>query len=359
MNKQLIDRAQRLFADHFGHECVDVTFAPGRVNLIGEHVDYNDGLVLPMPVLAGTAVAWSRRQDGKAAIYAADFGEADCFKIDNPRKSDQANWKSYCRGMVAHLSGQSCGMNILITGDLPKGSGLSSSASLCIALGRAIVSASGNSADAKTLALAAQKTEHDFAGVACGIMDQMAIAAGQKGHAILLDCRTLSFQQISIPEDWAVLILDSGVTRELKEGAYNERRQQCKNAAKAMAVNSLRDAKLIDLANSNLPDVEDMRARHVINEITRVRAAANAIEAGDIQEFGRLLAESHNSLRDLFEVSHPQVNKLVAKLQSVIGSDGGARMTGAGFGGSVVAVLQRNKVHQLAKEFDHPFVQIH
>jgi galactokinase len=216
-------RAAAAFAGAFGSPPDGIAFAPGRVNLIGDHVDYNDGLVLPMPLALGTAVAWRQRAAPGFAVTAADYaGEAHSFAASDPAPQGDG-WHSLVHGMaalmqeVAPLDG---GLDLLIAGNLPRGAGLSSSASLCIAVGRAILAA-GSAAPLRPEALAriAQDVEHRFAGVACGIMDQMAIAAGTPGAAMLLDCRSLEWQAVALPDDWSVLLVQSGVRRELVEGA--------------------------------------------------------------------------------------------------------------------------------------------
>ena len=333
-------RARTAFEKVFGKAPEGVAFAPGRVNLIGEHVDYNNGLVLPMPLALGTLVAWARGEDA-IEVVAADFGERDRFRPDEADLHRTVDWRSYVRGMAALWPGEIGGLKLAIAGDLPRGSGLSSSASLCIAIGRALEQATGQQLDASEMARLAQRVEHNFAGVNCGIMDQMAIAAGKPGHALLLDCRDLSHRAHGIPTDWAVLIVDSGVTRGLVDGEYNSRREQCEAAARSLGVASLRDASVEDLRHAELNAAVAARGRHVIEEIARVSDAVEAMAAGDIEWFGTLLKESHASLRDLFEVSHPVVDELVERMQTLIGSEGGARMTGAGFGGSVVAVVQQ------------------
>nr|WP_247713715.1 galactokinase [Qipengyuania sphaerica] len=343
----MAEKARTLFAEKFGAQPEAIAFAPGRVNLIGEHVDYNDGLVLPMPIDAGTAVAWARSDDGRIHVHAADLGEGDSFEPDAPTKPGEVSWRSYVRGMAAQWDGELPALSLLITGDLPRGSGLSSSASLCIALARAFAAATGTEIDPTSLARQAQRTEHEFAGVACGIMDQMAIAAGKPEHAMLLDCRDLSYEHFAIPSDWAVLIVDSGVTRGLVDGEYNARRQQCEAAARALGVDSLRDVRMEKLVAAALPQLEARRATHVVGEIARVREAAKALQTGDLARFGTLLQEGHASLRDLFEVSHPVVDELVERLQGKVGASGGARMTGAGFGGSVVVVLPESRAAEI------------
>ena len=343
--------AQEHFRAHFGCDPDGVVFAPGRVNLIGEHVDYNDGLVLPMPVASGTAIAFSRSEGGNIEAFAADFAEEDRFGATAPEKPVAVDWRSYVRGMAARMGPDLPPMKMAITGDLPKGSGLSSSASLCIATGLAFAAASNASVDPSRMARRAQQTEHQFAGVACGIMDQMAVAAGKAGQAMMLDCRDLSFSHVELPLDWSVVVVESGVTRGLVEGEYNARRQQCEAAARALGVGSLRDATMAMVDSSDMSQPERNRARHVIGEIERVRLARKAIAQGDLAAFGRILHEGHASLRDLFEVSHPEVDLLVERLGASIGEVGGARMTGAGFGGSVVAVAPQAKVDAIMQEF--------
>lgn len=344
MSEALTDKARSLLRDHFGIAPEGVVFAPGRVNLIGEHVDYNDGLVLPMPVASGTAIAWARSAGPATEVFAADYGANDWFPAHAPGKPEAVDWRSYVRGMVAHMGGDPTPLRLAITGDLPRGSGLSSSASLCIAVGQALAAARSQELDTTTLARQAQATEHDYAGVACGIMDQMAIAGGREGEAMLLDCRDLAYSHVSLPQEWGVAVVDSGVTRGLVEGEYNARRKQCEAAASALGVESLRDAEVDLLETSRLPAVEERRARHVIGEIARVQQAKAAIAKKDLAAFGEILREGHASLRDLFEVSHPQVDALVDRLDRAIGRTGGARMTGAGFGGSVVVVMARERL---------------
>jgi galactokinase len=346
------ERARAGFVRHFGHAPAGVVFAPGRVNLIGEHVDYNDGLVLPMPIAAGTAVAWSPGEKAIEAI-ALDFGdEQDRFVCGTVSPHWPADWRSYVRGMAASQASQgfpSGGARLAIAGSIPRGSGLSSSASLCVGLGRALAAAMGAEAPpARTLALAAQSAEHDWAGVNCGIMDQMAVAAGEPGAALLIDCADLSVRPVPLPDDWAVLIVQSGVTRGLVDGHYNQRRRDCEAAARTLGVDTLREASVDLIAVAELDPLVRRRARHVVGEIARVEAAVTAIERADLAALGELLRASHASLRDDFEVSVPAVDSLVDVLGAAIGTDGGARMTGGGFGGAVVAVLKAGEVARVS-----------
>lgn len=346
----LLERARAGFAEAYGVQPRGVTFAPGRVNLIGEHVDYNDGLVLPMPIRVGTAVAWGPTEAAGVEVVALDYDRArDRFDPATVGPPDPPGWQAYVRGM-ARQSGQT-GVALAITGSIPQGSGLSSSASLCVAVGLALAEAVGETdRDPVALARAAQRVEHDWAGVNCGIMDQMAVAAGLPGAALLLDCRTLQSRHISLPQDWAVMVVQSGVVRGLVDGHYNARRQDCEAAAARLGLRSLRDADAAMIAAADLEPVVRRRAMHVVEEIDRVQAAVLAIEARDLAGLGEVLRASHASLRDLFEVSVPPVDSLVNLLNEAIGADGGARMTGGGFGGAVVAVLRADAVARVRAE---------
>ena len=352
---QLTGRVKQGFAAHFGHTADGVCFAPGRVNLIGDHVDYNDGLVLPMPIAAGTAVAWAASSEPGIEAVALDFSiEGETFSLaDNPVRP-MTDWRGYLRGMAAGMTAQGLpvtGAKLAIAGNLPRGAGLSSSASLCIAVGRALSAAAAAPVpDPARLALAAQRAEHDWAGVQCGIMDQLVIAAGKPATPLLIDCQDLAVRDVALPGDWAVLIVQSGVRRGLVDGEYNARRADCNRAAAALGLSSLRDLATDSSALSALEPGLAARARHVASEIDRVRQAIAVIAAQDLAGLGRLLNASHSSLRDDFAVSHPDVDRLVAILQAALGEQGGARMTGGGFGGAVVAVMHRDALDQVCAE---------
>ncbi|WP_068072982.1 galactokinase [Novosphingobium lentum] len=347
------DRAAAGFAAHFGAAPDGVVFAPGRVNLIGEHVDYNGGLVLPMPIAVGTAIAWRARADSRVAAVALDYGNAtDDFLLADPANVDPFDWRGYLRGMAACMAERGLplvGADLAVAGSIPRGSGLSSSASLCIATGRALAAAAAGQPppDALELSLAGQMAEHRYAGVKCGIMDQLAIAAGEPGSAVLIDCRALTTEVIQLPHEWAVMIVQSGVERGLVDGHYNARRADCEAAAAALGVESLRDAtrEMVDAAPIDL--VIRARARHVVSDIARAARAVEAIAAHDLAALGRLFAQSHASMRDDFEITVPAVDRLAALLADTIGEQGGARMTGGGFGGAVVAILHADAVERV------------
>ncbi|MDG5746761.1 galactokinase [Qipengyuania sp. XHP0207] len=356
-----LDAARDCFERNFGTSPDGVAFAPGRVNIIGDHTDYNDGFVLPMPLALGTAVAFKRRGSDLIDARAGDYGDAALLIRPDDKVPLQDGWRSLVHGMIHLLREEGLvagGLDLAIAGDLPRGSGLSSSASLCIAIARAAFDAAGQMIESPTrVAQIAQQVEHRYAGVACGIMDQMVIAAGEAGRAMLLDCGTLEWRQIDLPTDWSVLVLQSGVTRELVDGAYNARRADCEAACRTLGVATLRDVAPGSSGLSTLAGTEALRAQHVVGEIERTRQAADAIAERDIGRLGLLLREAHASMRDLFEASHPQVDAQVDWLNEIIGPAGGARMTGGGFGGSIVLVCEasaRERIEAAVEQVGKP-----
>lgn len=352
MNAQdqaLLDRVTNSFAEQFGHAPHLVVRAPGRVNLIGEHTDYNDGFVLPCAIGPANMVAISKRDDDRVDVVAADFDNArDTFALIPPLERNLSQpWADYVRGTLMALQNDGhalSGAKIAIAGNLPKGAGLSSSAALAVAVGKANLALNGIDIDNRRLAQIAQKVECDFVGTQCGIMDQLISAQGKADHALLIDCRSLEVTDILIPDDVAIMIVHSGVTRGLVDGHYNERRRQCEAAAAAMGVSALRDADLDNLATAVLDAVTTARARHVITENQRTLDAADALAKSDLVTLGALMAQSHASMRDDFEITIPAIDDLVALLQNAIGDQGGARMTGGGFGGAAVAIMPRARV---------------
>lgn len=343
-----IDRAREAFAERFGGAPDLIVQAPGRVNLIGEHTDYNDGFVLPLAIDRGTVVA-ARRGGSDIQVHAVDFGEDDAFTFAQPiAQAGESDWRNYVRGMIAMLVEDEIapqGMQLAIAGDVPQGAGLSSSASLEVAVGLAVATLAGVEIDRTRLAQLAQRAENEFAGCACGIMDQLVSARGEADAALLIDCRSLECRPVPLPEGVAVLIVHSGVERGLVDSAYNERRRQCEAAAQHFGVPALRDAEQAHVEGAaDLDEVARRRARHVVGENARTVEAADALEAGDMARIGQLMAESHDSMRDDFEITTPEIDALVALLQREIGDDGGARMTGGGFGGCVIALLPQHRV---------------
>jgi len=352
MNAQdqaLFDRVTASFAEQFGHAPDLVVRAPGRVNLIGEHTDYNDGFVLPCAIGPANMVAISKRDDDTIEVVAADFENArDSFALTPPPERNPSQpWADYVRGMFCALQNAGCalsGAKIAIAGNLPKGAGLSSSAALTVAVGKANLALNGIDMDNIRLAQIAQRAECDFVGTQCGIMDQLISAQGKADHALLIDCRSLELTDVRISDDVAIMIVHSGVTRGLVDGHYNARRRQTAAAAAAMGVSALRDANLDMLAAARLDAVTTARARHVITENQRTLDAADALAKSDLAALGKLMAQSHASMRDDFEITVPAIDDLVALLQNAIGNQGGARMTGGGFGGACVAIMPRSRV---------------
>ncbi|HEV2569111.1 galactokinase [Sphingomonas sp.] len=354
-----IDRVRRVFAERFGGEPTLIATAPGRVNLIGEHTDYNDGFVLPLAIDRGTVVA-ARLGGSETVVYAADFDEVDRFTFAEPI-AGESDWRNYVRGMIAMLAEEEIapqGMELAIAGDVPQGAGLSSSASLEVAVGLAVAKLAGAEIDMTRLAQLAQRAENEFAGCACGIMDQLVSARAEAEQALLIDCRTLECRPVPVPGDAAVLIVHSGVERGLVDSAYNERRQQCEAAARHFGVPALRDTGEEQLHNAEeLDELARKRARHVVTENARTLAAAEALAAADMSRLRELMARSHASMRDDFEITVPPIDQLVELLQREIGDEGGARMTGGGFGGCVIALLPQHRVEavtQAVRDQYHP-----
>ena len=338
----------RRFEQAFGAAPALIARAPGRVNLIGEHTDYNDGFVLPAAISVESRIAASPRGDGMIRVVACDFGGAVAeWPVDAPfTPHPAAPWADYIRAMTASmvLRGHAlAGADIAVSGTVPKGAGLSSSASLMVGIGTALAALSGLAIAPADMARMAQAGECDHVGVRCGIMDQLASAAGRKDHALMIDCRSLDVRPVALPAGAEILIVHSGVERGLVEGAYNERRAQCEAAAAAVGVAALRDADLAMLERARLDPLTLARARHVVTENDRVLAAAEALAAGDLAAMGVLMAASHRSMRDDFEITVPRIDTLVAELHALIGPEGGARMTGGGFGGAVVALCPADR----------------
>ncbi|MED5617832.1 galactokinase [Ideonella sp. BN130291] len=348
---QLLARALNAFHGRFGGEPRLLARAPGRVNLIGEHTDYSDGFCLPCAIDRETLLLLRPRHDGRVRVLACDEGsELDSFSLTQPiQPREPAGWANYVRGTLAALQADGVklqGADIAIAGNVPLGAGLSSSAALEMAVATAFDALAGTGLDVRRKARAGQWAEHHFAGCQCGILDQLASAAGVAGHALLLDCRTQETQAIPLPPDLAVLVIHSRVQRGLVDSEYNLRRQQCQQAAAALGVPLLRDVdKALWQARAHeLPLPLLRRARHVVTENQRTLDAAQALRDGDLQRAGELMRESHVSMRDDFEIVPPAVDRLAMIVNEVLGPQGGARMTGGGFGGCVVALVPHGRV---------------
>ncbi|NXU45166.1 GALK1 Galactokinase, partial [Drymodes brunneopygia] len=346
----LLAAARRAHEAAFGGAAVLAAWAPGRVNLIGEHTDYNGGFVLPMAVQLGTVLVGSPTHDGTISIVttSAEADEPHRVQFLAPRPGSslspgQPRWANYVKGVIQHYRGGPVpGFSAVIASDIPLGGGLSSSASLEVATYTFLQQLCPDDKDLVAKALACQKAEHTFAGMPCGIMDQFISVMGREGHALLIDCRTLETVLVPLTDaSLAVLITNSNVRHTLTGSEYPTRRRQCEEAAAALGKASLRDATLAELeeARSRLGDEVFRRARHVIGEIARTEQAAQALQQRDYSLFGRLMVESHNSLRDDYEVSCPELDELVAAALEVSGVYG-SRMTGGGFGGCTVTLLE-------------------
>jgi galactokinase len=347
MNASPLSRARTVFQAAFGEPPAIAVQAPGRVNLIGEHTDYNDGLVLPCAIDFRTVIAARPRGDGMVRVIAADYDDAiDAYSLDAPlTRLDAPMWANYVRGVLDELRRRGLalpGMDMVIAGDVPQGAGLSSSASLSVALCRLFAAMPGFEAlTPLDMALIAQRAENDFVGCKCGNMDQISSACGVEGHALMIDCRSLRVDPVPVPEGAAIMVLDSHIQRGLVDSAYNTRRAQCEAAARHFGVPALRDLDLATLQahGAGLDPVALRRARHVVTENARVAEAAQALAAGDLERMGVLMEESHASMREDFEITVPLIDRLVGIVKESIGTAGGVRMTGGGFGGCVVALV--------------------
>jgi galactokinase len=323
--------------------------APGRVNLIGEHTDYNEGYVMPVALGFYCWVAISPRDDRKLVMSSDGFSDPAEVELDSPEIRPRKTWSDYPVGVALELKRAGVplrGANLLIHGEIPMGAGLSSSAAIEVATALALAEQAGHSPDRVQLALQCQKAENEFVGARCGIMDQFISLHGRKNHALLLDCRALDFELVPIPECVRLVICNTMVKHEHASSGYNQRRAECEEAVQRLAkvlpgIRSLRDVTLdqLELHRKTLSNILYKRALHVITENARVRDATEALRAEDLERFGKRMAESHASLRDLYEVSCAELDLMVEQAH---GQEGvyGARMTGGGFGGSTINLVE-------------------
>ncbi|MGH9897381.1 MAG: galactokinase, partial [Pyrinomonadaceae bacterium] len=356
--------------------------APGRVNLIGEHTDYNDGFVLPVAIDRATFIAGSRRRDRLVRVISANIGEEYEFDLDNPDELPRGDWTDYVEGVARILESYGnrlSGANLLIESNIPVGAGLSSSAALEIATGFALLKLADLPIDDLTLAQAGQLTEHQYIGSKCGIMDQLISLIGRDDHAMLIDCRSHESRPVplnlnnSVLNNSVIVICDSHVKHELRNSAYNMRREECSRAvellkAQQVRIESLRDASdliseggyALNDFTSLLPDPINKRCRHVLTENRRTTDAADLLKGGRLKEFGKLMIESHSSMRDDYEISCAEMDFLVS---TAIIIDGvyGARMTGGGFGGCTVNLVERDALDRfrqsISREYHKQFGQ--
>ncbi len=351
----LVQEAVDLFGKRFGRNPRWIVAAPGRVNLIGEHTDYNAGFVLPMAIERRVVIAADRpaelSPDGHACVFSSAEGVAASIAVDGEIRPGAVHWSSYLQGVVAGCLGKGLKagpFEAVVHSDVPLGGGLSSSAALEVATATLIETITGRTLDPVDKALVCQKAEHDYARMPCGIMDQFISVMGQADHLMLLDCRTQEAKMVPLDDPAVtVLITNSNVKHELTGSEYPQRRAACEKSAGILGVGALRDAstKMLEDAKGVLSDEFYRRARHVIGEIARTVEAAGALERGDWVRLGDLMYASHNSLRDDYEVSCPELDLLV-EIASSIGREGGvigSRMTGGGFGGCTVTLVETDK----------------
>lgn len=327
--------------------------APGRVNLIGEHTDYNQGLVMPAAIDFSTWVAIAPRHDRKLSVRSESFAETVELDLDQPARQGRGHWSDYPFGVAVKLeeSGHRLvGANLLVRGEVPIGSGLSSSAAIEVATGLALLENSEVTIDRVTLAKLCQQAENEFVGMRCGLMDQFISCFGRAGHALMLDCRGLDYKLLPLPDNVKLVVCNTMVKHELASSEYNARRADCELGVELLSqklphVESLRDVTNGDLQRhkSQLPEVIARRCRHVASENSRVLEAASALERRDLETFGQLMRESHISLRDDYEVSCKELD-LMVELASDVEGVFGARMTGGGFGGCTINLVRSESV---------------
>jgi galactokinase len=366
MRAQVIDPelVRAAFRDRHGGE-PRVFAAPGRVNLIGEHTDYNDGFVLPMAIDRGVVVAAAPRADRRVRVRSINLDADAEIDLDQPGPRRRGRWLDYVEGMAQALVARGVpvgGADLILASDVPAGAGLSSSAALEIAVGLALVRVTGHEIDGVALALAGQAAEHEYVGTRCGIMDQLIAALGEADHALLIDCRQLEATLVPLElSTAAVVICDSRVKHELATSAYNTRRAECARGIELLSaplpgIRALRDVTSADLDRHGdvLPEPIARRCRHVVEENRRTLAAADALGRGDVAELGRLLAASHRSLRDDYEVSCDELDVL-ADVAAVTPGVFGGRMTGGGFGGCTVNLVATDAVETFGEEVTSRF----
>ena len=338
------------FETHYGEAPALIAHAPGRVNIIGEHTDYNEGFVFPAAINFGTWVAATKRADNDIVVTAMDYeNQQNQFSLSDINYDEEQGWANYVRGVVKVLKEAMPdfgGANLLVTGNVPQGAGLSSSASFEVAILKALSALYELPLDGVQAALLGQKAENTFVGCSCGIMDQLISAMGNEGMAMLLDCQSLAIEHSPLPDSHQIVIINSNVKRGLVDSEYNLRRQQCEQGASLLGVSSLREAtmEMLEGAKAHMPEVVYRRAKHIVTENARTLAASQALKTGDLETVSEAMAQSHISMRDDFEITVRPIDYLVEIIGEVLGKSGGVRMTGGGFGGCVVALVPTDKV---------------
>ncbi len=339
----------------FGKKQPRLFAAPGRVNLIGEHTDYNDGFVLPIAIDRWTVAGASPNESDVVRIHSLELQDRVDIPIAAPFRR-RSGWHDYAAGVVAAIAEEhalECGVDITIGTDVPIGGGLSSSASFELALAQALVSFAGIETNPDRLAAFGRRAEHDYVGIRSGAMDQLAVAHGIVDSALFIDCRTLAVAPVAFPAGVTVAVMDTGVKHSLATSAYNERREECERGVALLKtagvdIEALRDLtpQTLQANEARLPSPVRERVRHVVDEDERTKAAVAALAEGDVAQVGRLMNESHASLRDLYEVSIPELDELVSLARRVDGVYG-ARMTGGGFGGCAIALVDDDAAENL------------
>ena len=356
----MASRAAELFARCFGHPPRWLVAAPGRVNLIGEHTDYNDGFVLPMAIDRYILIAGDTNTSREVTLHSATPGETASFSIRPKVEAGEPGWSNYVRGVIADFQKPGkkvAAFDAVIESNLPYGGGLASSAALEVAAASLLEAMTGQTLDPIEKALLCQRAEHDFAGVPCGIMDQFTSILGRENHALLLDCRSRTVTPVAMTDPAVtVLIINTNVRHKLAETEYAKRRAQCEAAARILKVAALRDATpaALDAARQQMDPVVFRRARHVISENERTLQEARAIQASDWATAGQLMYASHASLRDDYQVSCPELDVVVEIAQEMGEAGGviGCRMTGGGFGGCAVSLVKTEAVQRITRSLD-------
>ena len=349
----IVDTLHAAFRRQFGSDSHLIVRAPGRVNLIGEHTDYNEGFVMPLALEQAAWLAARVRPDRHVVLWSENFNDRQEFSLDAiTHAAGEGRWSNYTRGAAAALAQRGVrlrGMDAVIWGDVPIGAGLSSSAALEVASALALAALAPAELDPLEIARLTQRAEIEFVGVNCGIMDQLISVMGQAGHALLIDCRSLACTPVPIPGDCAIVVADTMKRRGLVDSKYNERRSECEQGARLLGVSALRDVSWAEFQRkeSLLPDPIRRRCRHVVSENARVLRCVDALRAGDTHLAGRLMIQSHESLRADYEVSCRELDLMV---QFALQHEGtfGARMTGAGFGGCTVNLVRRKQAEQFS-----------
>jgi galactokinase len=333
--------------------------APGRVNLIGEHTDYSDGFVMPVAIEFATYIFAARRYGGKLVVYSENYGTTE--EIDIATAQPRSHWSDYVAGVAVEMRRMGLaisGASMLISSEVPIGAGLSSSAAIEVATAAALLGLADKKAGRTEAALICQRAENNFVGARCGIMDQFIACNGHAGHALMLDCRSLEFQLVGMPQGVSIVVCNTMVRHAISGGEYNQRRQQVESAARTMGVQKLRDISLAEFQRQegHLSDLERRRARHVVSENTRVGEFSKALQDDNRESLGRLMAESHRSLRDDFEVSCRELDVMVEAANQVDGVIG-ARMTGGGFGGCTVNLVREDAVDRFREHVAREYVR--